>query len=68
MSPQAPKTETDEKMEGYFNGIVFAILAIMAVAILIAIFFIFHKGSKTVPSKHSYSAMVAGPNRWESAA
>jgi uncharacterized protein YpmB len=58
MSPQSPKTEADEKIEGHFNGIVIAVLAIMALAILIAIFFFFHKGSKVVPSAHRQSAVV----------
>jgi len=58
MSPQPPKTDTDEKIEGHFNGIVIAVLAIMAVAILIASFFILRKGQKAVPSAHSQSATI----------
>lgn len=57
MSPQPPKTEVDEKMENHFNGIVIAVLTIMALAILIAILFFLKRGAKTVPSTHRQTAM-----------
>ena len=37
LDPQAPKTETDEKITRHFNGIIFAILAALALGVLLAI-------------------------------
>jgi hypothetical protein len=49
LDPQAPKTETDEKMARHFNGIIFVVLAVLALGVLIAIWIFHHRGEKVVP-------------------
>ena len=62
MSPQGPKTETDEKMEHHFNGIVMSVLAVLAVVLLIAIFFFFKRGSSAVPANSQQAPAVTNPS------
>jgi hypothetical protein len=45
----APKIETDGKMAGHFNEIVFGILAALAIGVLIASWMLHHRSEKVVP-------------------
>lgn len=49
LDPQAPKIETDEKIARHFNGIIFAILAVLAFGVLLAIWIFHHRGQKSIP-------------------
>jgi hypothetical protein len=49
LDPQAPKTETDEKIAPHFNGIIFAILAVLALGVLLAVWIFYHRGQKIIP-------------------
>lgn len=49
LDPHAPKTKTDEKIARHFNGIIFSILAVLALGVLLAIWIFHHRGQKSIP-------------------
>ena len=61
MSPQGPKTDSDEKIENNFNGIVMSVLAVLAVVLVIAIFVIFKHGSSDAPANSQGHPAVSAP-------
>jgi hypothetical protein len=49
LDPEAPKTKTDEKIARHIKSIIFAVLAVLALGVLIAIWILHHRGQKIVP-------------------
>lgn len=49
LDPEAPKTKTDEKIAQHIKSIFFAVLAVLGLGVLIAIWILHHRGQKIVP-------------------
>ncbi|WP_263356725.1 hypothetical protein [Acidicapsa ligni] len=49
LDPEAPKTMTDEKIARNIKSIIFAVLAVLGLGVLIAIWILHHRGQKIVP-------------------
>lgn len=60
MSP-GPKTEADQKIERNINGIVFTVLAIIAVVLLAAALFFYKGGRKIVPKNRPAPTVQNSP-------